>query len=129
MLIRGKSFYTRTRTPIKEGKYNVGNYTVGVRDFEVIKGEDEFDITPFIKEATLKETGEVVNTITIQNSKYPPKMYDLNKVKLEDNITVPKDTDITISVIKRHNKAFDTDYLVCNGIMLNEVVEEYNPFA
>lgn len=129
MLIRGKSYYSRTKSPIKDGKYNVGNYTVGVKDFEVIKGEEEFDITPFVKEVTDKETGEVIKTISVQNSKFPPKMYDMNKNKLEENISVPKDTDITISVLKRHNKSFNTDYIVCNGVMLNEVVEEYNPFA
>lgn len=129
MLIRGKSFYTRTRTPLKDGKYNVGNYTVGVKDFEIVKGEEEFDITPFVKSVTDKETGVTFDTLSIQNSKYPPKMYDKDKIKLEENITVPKDTDITISVVKRHNKNFNTDYLICNGIMLNEDVEEYNPFA
>lgn len=129
MLIRGKSFYTRTTKPIKKGKYNVGKYSVGVRDFEIISNNDSnFDITPFIKESVDKDTGETFDTITIQNSEYPVKMYDEKANKMEENVNVPKDHDITISVFKRHSDEFDTDYLVCNALMINEPIEEYNPF-
>ena len=130
MLIRGKSYFTRTTKPATKGKYGVGKYSVGVRDFEVVSNDDSnFDITPFIKEVTDKESGEDFEVVSIQNSEFPPKMYDMNNNKMEQNISVPKDHDITISVVKRHSDEFDVDYLVCNGVKINEEIEEYNPFA
>ena len=128
MLIRGKSYYTRTTKPITKGKYNVGKYSVGVRDFKVVSEDNNFDITPFIREATDKETGEVIEVISIQNAEFPPKMFDVDNVKMEENVSVPKDHDITISVVLRHSDEFDVDYLVCNGLKINEPIKEYNPF-
>lgn len=124
--ISGKSYFSMTTRKDTKGKYPSNSYVVGITDVLIDDNNHEI-IEKYLKQTKDKD-GNMVEHITIKNSLYQIPMFDKDNKRITDCVPIPNGTDITIYVEERYNSVYDTDFLVCKAIRVNEDIKPYNPF-
>lgn len=125
--ISGKSYYSMTTKKDTKGKYPSNAYVVGLTD--VLIDDDNREIIEKYIKTTTDKNGNKIEHLTIKNSQYQIPMFNKDNQRMQDVVALPNDTDITIFVEERYNANFDTDFLVCKAIKVNDDIKEFNPFA
>lgn len=124
--IHGKALYCFTTKRNTKGEYASGKYEVGVTDIN-----SDYNVEAFITDTVIKDKDgneKQIERIKIANSKFPFAMFNDNAERFEEPVFIPNETDITLFVKVEHSDKFNTDYLICKAIKVNEPIKEFNPF-
>lgn len=120
--INGKSYYSMTTKRNTKGKFPSNCFEVGVTNIDYTDDNNEL-LQKYVKTAR-----DETEFLAIKNAKFEIPMFDMNNNRLPNAVAIPNGTDITLYVEEQHNDNYDTDYLVCKAIRVNEEVKEFNPF-
>lgn len=125
--ITGESYYSMTTKKNTKGKYASNCYEVGVKNPEI--DDDNSAILEEYSKSRTDDDGNGYDYLHIKNSKFEIPMFDMNNKRMPEAVAIPNGTNITMFVQEEYNANFDTNYLVCKAIRVNEEIKEFNPFA
>ena len=120
--INGESYYSMTTKRNTKGKFPSNCFEVGVTAIDYTDDNNEL-LQKYVKDAR-----DGTEFLAIKNAKFEIPMFDMNNNRLPNAVAIPNGTNITLYVEEHHNDNYDTDYLVCKAIRVNEEVKEFNPF-